>query len=360
MATLISPIVLLFAIITIGYLIGRIKLYNISLDLSAILLIAVATGFLISKFTPQVISDTFQNSFSVFSKLGTALFVSAIGLNSGRDISTGFNKKNLVCFCIGALMIMVSIAAMHFIALLDKNFDRSLLLGILCGALTSTPGLSAVCENTQYISELATIGYGCSYIIGVLGAVFSVQLFSQNHTSLTTQTADKTEIKSNEIILPLAISIALGTIIGNINFPLLDFSLGTSGGILCTSIMTGFIISKSKKKINISSLSIYRNIGLMLFFVGTGLPAGIKLNMTYEIKWFIYGVILTIIPIICGYIISKYLFGFSTIKNVCIISGIMTSTPAIGVLIRRFKNDVDLASYSYTYIGALLTLLVIL
>lgn len=357
----ISPTILLFAIIVIGYFIGKIKIYNISLDLSAILLVAVTVGFLIARFMSQVIDNSFQNSFSIFSKLGTALFVSAIGFGAGLDIADGFNKKSLICAFIGILMIIISIAAMNIIGLLDANLDRSLLIGILCGALTSTPGLSAVCENTNFTPELTTLGYGCSYIFGIIGVVLFVQLMTRNTTPNTvTQTAEKTEPRSIEIIIPLAISIALGTTLGEITTPLLNFSLGTSGGILCVSILVGFITNKIYKQINKSSLSKYRSLGLMLFFVGAGIPAGIRLTTGFDIKWFIYGIILTIIPIICGYVINKYLFKVHIVDNMCIIAGGMTSTPAVGVLINRFNHSLDLSTYSFSYIGALLALILLL
>lgn len=359
---IISPTILLFAIIVIGYLIGGIRIYNISLDLAAILIVAVASGFFIARLNPQIVDYDFENGFSIFSKLGTALFISAIGFGSGRDIAQGFNKKNLVCIFIGILMSVVGIATMKIIGLIDSDLDYSLLLGILCGALTSTPGLSAVCEDVDIVPELATLGYGCTYLFGVIGVVLFVQFMTRNLTIDVAEhkTADKTETQSIEILIPLAIAIATGSILGSITIPLLCFSLGTSGGILCMSVLIGFVIKKAIPNHNASSLSNYRSLGLMLFFVGAGVPAGIRLTTAFNIKWFIYGIILTTIPILCGYVLSRYLFKMPLADNMCIIAGGMTSTPAIGVLIRRFNCSLNLTTYSFTYIGALLALVLLI
>ena len=92
----ITPTTLFFCIVFIGYLIGKIKIYNMSLDLTAILIVAVITGFFISKFCISIDENKINTAMNLFSKLGTNLFIAAIGLSSGNTITKESGKKMLV------------------------------------------------------------------------------------------------------------------------------------------------------------------------------------------------------------------------------------------------------------------------
>ncbi len=358
---ILSPIVIVFTIITIGLILSKIKIFGISLDLSAVLIIAIIMGCLIAEYLPYINNNMFENNMSLLSKIGTALFVSSIGISSGNSFANNFKKSNIVYFFIGSAMVCISFVFANIISIIDTNIDKSILSGMLCGALTSTPGLSAICESIGINSENAIIGYGCTYIFGVIGVVLFVQIISKKST---TNTNTNIQVKNNNLTMPniesliyIGLSVILGYILGNIS--IVNSSLGASGGILCSSILIGLLISKcNKEKLNSSILTIYRNFGLVLFFAGSGLPAGLKLNSTFNLLWFIYGVILTIIPIIFGYILCRLIVHKSALETATTIAGGMTSTPAIGVLIRNQKLDPDLTIYSFTYIGALLSIII--
>lgn len=356
-----NPIILLFVTIVLGCLISKIKLFNISLDLSAILIVAVLFGYLIINYMPNIVNSDFENNMTLLSKLGTALFVSSIGLLSGNSIGNGFSKQKLQGFVIGSLMVLITIIFMNIIRLSDPNINPVLLIGILCGALTSTPGLSTVCESEIALSEFAVMGYGCAYIFGVIGVVLFVQIKARNIKNEVKPQNNNSDSKFNinDIIL-LGSSVILGTIFGNMSLPMLNFSLGTSGGILVVAILIGFLRNKFGKSSNIESVGVYRNLGLMIFFVGTGIPAGIRFTYAFSIKFLIYGIILTIIPILFGYIISHYILNFNLNDSLSIIAGGMTSTPAIGVLIRNPNMSPNLSAYSFAYLGALLTIVICL
>lgn len=355
-----EPTVLLFFVIIVGYCVGRIRIRNISLDLSAILIFAVIVGYLLSAVVPQTIDTDFENTMSLFSKLGTALFVSAIGLASGNSVAQGFNKSNFVSLLIGAGMVVMAIITTKIIGLLDDDMDTSLLLGILCGAITTTPGLSAVCEAPGVVPELAVLGYSCSYLFGVIGVVMFVQLMTRKAKDqpATESQIRKTTKSHMKCLVPIGLSVAVGTICGSIEFAFADFSLGTSGGILCVAIAIGLVIGRRGKEIHPEKISCYRNFGLMMFFVGSGIPAGIELTSAFDVKWFVYGVILTAVPILCGYLLSYLVFKKKLSSSMCIVAGGMTSTPAIGVLLRNPKLSLDLSAYSFAYIGALLTIVI--
>ena len=52
-------------------------------------------------------------------------------------------------------MVCISFVFANIISIVDTNIDKSILSGMLCGALTSTPGLSAICESIGINSENA-------------------------------------------------------------------------------------------------------------------------------------------------------------------------------------------------------------
>ena len=180
---ILSPLNLLFFIIVAGLAIGRIRIKGISVGIAGILFASIFVVFLMNKLIPnesgEIIANT-QNTLKTSSKLGTSLFVSVIGLQTGFSIKR-YSKNSLLAFAIGSLMNLSEVAAMLLISLLDKSINYASLLGILCGALTSTPRLSGVCDLIKSDSEGAVMGYGCSYIFGVIPVVFFAQLFAEKH-----------------------------------------------------------------------------------------------------------------------------------------------------------------------------------
>lgn len=98
-------------------------------------------------------------------------------------------------------------------------------------------------------------------------------------------------------------------------------------------------------------------MGLVLFFVGNGIPAGMQLTNGVEIKVIFYGVSLTIIPITVGVLLYKMFF--SDRLSATTIAGGMTSTPAIGVLAEKY-NNIPLSKYALAYFGALITIVILI
>lgn len=157
---LLSPLTLLFFIVVIGLAIGKIRIKGISVGIAGILFASICVGFLmkllIQEGNLEIITNT-QSTLKIFSKLGTSLFVSVIGLQTGFSIKKS-SKSAIISFAIGALMSISGIMVMLTISALDKTISYPTLLGTLCGALTSTPGLSSVCELFDSGSENAVLG----------------------------------------------------------------------------------------------------------------------------------------------------------------------------------------------------------
>lgn len=359
-----SPITLIFLVIAIGLFVGKLKIFRISLDLSAILIISVFFGYLVMKC--NLITDVNQvkeiiSHMKKFSSLGTSVFVSVIGISAGYTLKTGI--KETKAMLVGAIMTVVSFVSMKVIVIFDNTINFSRMIGALCGALTTTPGLSAACETNGIISEEAILGYGSTYIFGVLLTVFIVQIttkklkINQNDKCLNT-------LKSSAIyggLLQVCLTIILGRILGKILFPCINISLGDSGGILITGIIVGVLVNKklSEKLILPETITFMKNFGLSLFLGSNGLSAGMQLVQGTSFKVIIYGIIMTIIPILAGWIICRFIINYNKLESAAIICGGMTSTPAIGLLTQN-KANISLSNYSLAYFGALVTIVLLI
>ena len=353
------PLLLLALISVLGYLIGKIKICKISLDISAVLIVAIVVGFLMS-ISPDVhIGENFNNSLDLYSKTGTALFVCAIGVSSGTSLARGSIKKNILYFLFGALMVIGAFVCAKCIEVFDTTFDRSLLLGTLCGALTSTPALSAICEDITVISENAVVGYGAAYLFGVVGVVVFVQYnvrFLKEEMRMSNVTINR-EMGYKSLTLMLFV-ILLGIFFGSIKLPFINRSLGLTGGILLLGIASGAILSKLKQKGKDFSCDIspYKNLGLIMFFVGNGIKAGMKLTSAVDVRCFVYGAIITAVAVMIGFVLGRIFCGKNAINRMFIVAGGMTSTPALGVLVSKSNYEDNMSTYSFAYLGALVTI----
>ena len=64
---------------------------------------------------------------------------------------------------------------------------------------------------------------------------------------------------------------------------------------------------------------------------------------------FIAGVVITLIPMIVGYLFARYICKLPLLNNLGSITGGMTSTPALGTLISVAGTDDVAAAYAATY-----------
>ncbi len=173
------PITIAFLVIAIGLCIGKIKVCGVSLDLAAVLIVAVAVGYLFSLTNGVAVTEQLNSYMKMFFTLGTSLFVSVIGITAGYSLNIKSNGK-LFSAVVGMLMIVSAFVGMWIISRIDIGISYSNLSGVLCGALTTTPGLSAVCEKSGIVPEEASLGYGSAYLFGVIFTVLTVQIITRD------------------------------------------------------------------------------------------------------------------------------------------------------------------------------------
>ena len=101
---------------------------------------------------------------------------------------------------------------------------------------------------------------------------------------------DSNQNGNSDGLFLIAVASVSGTALGGLKIPVFNHSLGTAGGILIAGIVCGMLVCKlTRFKNGVQHLSVYRNLGLLLFFVGNGISARENLNMLSDMKWFVYG-----------------------------------------------------------------------
>lgn len=172
----IAHIVLLYtAVISLGVYLGKLKFKGISLGVTFVLFAGILAGHFGLTGTPATLN--FLQDF------GLILFVYCIGLQVGPGFFESFKQGgvtlNLLACGIVALNILVMLAL--YLCVFDTSDPKNLpmMVGVLCGAVTNTPGLGAATEalsqvfgGGQAVPQIAS-GYACAYPLGVVGIIFA-------------------------------------------------------------------------------------------------------------------------------------------------------------------------------------------
>lgn len=146
----------LFLIISIGVILGRIRFWGSSLDISAVIFIAIIFGHF-GIVIPSIIQQ-----------IGLIMFIYSVGIQAGPGFFDAFSGSGKVQIVLAVFMVVFSYI-LSLLASLILHLDFNLSLGLLNGALSSTPGLAAAMESTR--SHLVTIGFGVAYPFGILGVI---------------------------------------------------------------------------------------------------------------------------------------------------------------------------------------------
>lgn len=360
-----SILLTIFIIAALGYLIGSVKIAGIQLGTAGVLLVALVFGHY-GYLAPTLVRD-----------IGLALFVGSVGFIAGPVFFRGFKKQATAYIVMGLVIIAAGmLATMAAIAVFD--LPASLAVGVMAGSLTSTPGLAAAIEATG--SDLASVGYGIAYPFGVVGVVLFVQLVPkllrvdmagetqsliQKYTARQDGGAVDTAglvVLDSSGMLPMAAGIAIGVAIGQIGVPLpggARFSLGTAGGPLLSGLLFGHFGRIGRLSVDVpkKSLETLRELGLVLFLIGAGTGAGggfIAVVGEYGVSLFLIGAVITLVPMIIGYVIARRMFKLALLDSLGSICGGMTSTPALGTLINAAGTEYVAAAYAATYPVALI------
>lgn len=169
----IAHIMLLYAfVVAIGVLLGKIKFFGVSLGVTFVLFAGIVCGHFGFTGNTQILN--FVQDF------GLILFVFCIGLQVGPSFFTSFKKGgvSMNVVAVGVVLLNILVAVGLYYAL-GGRIELPMMVGILCGAVTNTPGLGAANEalsQLSYEGPQIAMGYACAYPLGVLGIIGSIIL----------------------------------------------------------------------------------------------------------------------------------------------------------------------------------------
>ncbi len=212
----IAHIVLLYGIvIAIGIMLGKLKIAGISLGVTFVLFCGIVAGHF--GFTGPTPILNFLQDF------GLILFVFCIGLQVGPGFFESFKKGGVALNGMSILMIFLNIIVMF--ACYYLFFDTSnktnlpMMIGVLYGAVTNTPGLGAANEalNSVFtngqIPQIAN-GYACAYPLGVLGIIGATILI--RFITKTNLKKEEDELEAEEAANPHAKPLAITLEVSNV------------------------------------------------------------------------------------------------------------------------------------------------
>ena len=177
----IAHIVLLYAaVISVGIALGRIKVFGISLGVTFVLFAGILAGHL--HFTGTTSILTYIQDF------GLILFVYCIGLQVGPGFFESLKEAGIKMNMLAVSIILLNVACcvgLFFLVFYkggpivgENAHNLAMMVGVLCGAITNTPGLGAANEACASVfgADAPPIanGYACAYPLGVVGIILAM------------------------------------------------------------------------------------------------------------------------------------------------------------------------------------------
>ncbi len=169
-----NTLILYSFVIAIGIFIGKIKIAGISLGVTFVLFVGILMGQLGYTVDPAVLK--FVREF------GLILFIFAIGLQVGPGFfsafKTGGMRLNLLATLGVALNVIVALAIYFW---QQDDTSMNVIVGIMSGAVTNTPGLAAAQQTVNSADAVNTMsmGYAAAYPLGVVGIILSMLLIKK-------------------------------------------------------------------------------------------------------------------------------------------------------------------------------------
>lgn len=397
-------VIAILAILFVGYAIGRIKIKGVSLGDAGVFIIALLFGallyepfvnILVVKGNDGNVANFAKEALKIVEQLGLLFFVTAVGFIAGPKFFSNL-KKNFKSYVLLGLVIIIAgglsaVACIYLGKVVgygscgeDAKAFTAMIVGLLSGSLTSTPAFSAAKDTVmpQY-EDFVSVGHGIAYIFGVIGVVLFVQLVPKFMKANMAVEREKLEsvgvgvekkVPANLFSLDhygiavFSLVAVLGTFLGSVKIPLSSqglsgtcFSLTSTGGCLLVSLVFGHFAHFGKLNVtpDTSALKLFRELGLVLFLVGAGIPGGAEFVEYFDVMYFVYGAIMTIVPMFVGFFFAKYVLKLNLLNNLGSITGGMTSTPALGTLINVAGTESVAAAYAATYPIALIVVVLV-
>lgn len=177
--TPVQAIVVLAAICAAGLVLGKIRVWGVSLGVTFVFFVGILAGHVGLSIDGQVLAYA-QN-------FGLVLFVYSLGLQVGPGFFSSFRKGGMRLNLLGLALVVAGTA---FAVVLSRVTPVSLpdMVGLLCGAATNTPALGAAQQTLSQMhlpSESLALGCAVAYPLGVVGVILAIllmrRLFVRDH-----------------------------------------------------------------------------------------------------------------------------------------------------------------------------------
>jgi len=169
-----NPLLLVFLVAAVGYPLGRVKVYGISLGVGAVLFMGIALGSLHPDMkAPEIVYV-----------LGQALFVYTVGLSAGPAFVGALRRDGVKT----NLLVAGALGCAALICLALKkllHLQAAVAAGMYAGSLTTSPALAGVLDAIKHTAppELVerllaepVVGFSATYPFGVLGVVVVISI----------------------------------------------------------------------------------------------------------------------------------------------------------------------------------------
>lgn len=404
-------IVGMFVITFLGYLLGRVVIKGVFLGTAGVFLVALLFGYLftleglldipiLKEFFIKDSSENIVSYYKMVETMGLIMFVTAVGFIAGPNFFSDFKKNAKSYILLGVIIVVVGSVIALFFSLVP-GIGSAYSTGILSGALTSTPAFAAskAVVGAEY-EGLVALGHAVAYPVGVIGVVLFVQLVPKalkvnieeerkkiRDTKLQNEAGDNAPWKGKLIkgrliiddlgLAAIAIAIVLGILLGAVKIPLTSagfdgtvFTLGNTGGPLIMALILGHFgaIGRISLRVSEHTLVVLREFGLVLFLIGAGVEGGVELveqiaaseyGIMLVVYGFLAGAVMTFAPMFVGLFVAKNIIKMPVFNYLGSITGGMTSTPALGALIKVSGTDDVAGAYASTYPIALVLVVIL-
>ena len=238
----VAHIAMLYAIvISIGVLLGKVKVGGISLGVTFVLFAGILAGHI--GFTAPT------NILSFIQDFGLILFVFCIGLQVGPGFFESFKKGGVSLNLLATVTILLNIGVMfacYWIFFDTQNVKNlPMMVGTLYGAVTNTPGLGAANEALTNVfahgnvPEIAS-GYACAYplgVLGIIGATIAIRYITRvklekEEKQLAEQEDENPKAKPHQMHLKVSNAYIAGR-------SLLEISQFLNRDVICTRLLHG-------------------------------------------------------------------------------------------------------------------------
>ena len=169
-----NPLLLLFVVSALGYLIGRIEIGGLRLGIAAVLFVGLGIGSL----------DPALRLPDIVFQFGLLVFVYTVGLAGGPGFFAALRRKGLRDHLL-VLGVILMAAGMVVFAHSVYDLEPGQSAGLFSGSLTNTPALASILQSiTESVpaSRLdeaiaqPVVAYSVAYPMGVLGMILALAL----------------------------------------------------------------------------------------------------------------------------------------------------------------------------------------